>query len=200
MTLKQDLDQAIAPWALLKSRFYQAWSAGELPKSALAQYANEYGKLIQLLPRGWEALSDPETVEEEIEHAELWDVFANSLDEKAAGQPAPEVDGLIRTADKLFSEPASALGAMYAFEAQQPETAASKLEGLRNFYPIDSSGEEYFKVHAINHHESEKLLARMAELSSIEKATTVEACREMSKALWDALDGIYDASYADNLK
>ena len=199
MSFKKELDQAIGQWALLKSRFYQAWSAGELPKTALAQYAEEYGKFIHLLPSGWETLNDAETVEEEIEHAELWDVFASALDAKATGQPAPEVDALLLTAKKLFSEPVSAAGAMYAFEAQQPETAASKLDGLQKYYSIPSEGEDYFKVHSVNHHESEKLLAGLEKLSSKEKAAALDACKEMSKALWDALDGIYDASMADSL-
>jgi pyrroloquinoline-quinone synthase len=199
MSFKQELDQTISQWALLKSRFYQAWSAGELPKSALAQYAKEYGKFIHLLPSGWETLNDAETVEEEIEHAELWDVFASALDAQATGEPAPEVDDLILTANKLFSEPFSAMGAMYAFEVQQPETAASKLDGLRKYYSIPSEGKEYFKVHSVNHHESEKLLTRLEKLSSKERAAALDACQEMSKALWDALDGIYDASIADSL-
>ncbi len=145
MSFKQEFDQAIGQWALLKSRFYQAWSAGELPKSALAQYAEEYGKFIHLLPTGWETLNDAETVEEEIEHAELWDVFASALDAQSTGQPAPEVEALIVTAKKLFSEPVRAIGAMYSFEAQQPETAASKLDGLRKYYSIPSEGEEVFQ-------------------------------------------------------
>ncbi len=194
MSLKQELDRAIGEWALLNSRFYQAWNAGELPKSALAQYAREYGSFIRMLPQGWETLNDPETVEEEHEHAELWDSFAGELDTRVTGAETADMAALIRTAEELFSSPVSAMGAMYAFEVQQPETATTKLEGLRKYYPVSAEGEDYFKEHAVNHHESEKLLAGMADLSREDQENAVRACGEMSKALWDALEGIYDAS------
>jgi pyrroloquinoline-quinone synthase len=192
MTLKQKLDQAIDQWDLLNSRFYTAWNAGELPRTALAQYAVEYGSFIRMLPRGWETLDDAETVEEEHEHAELWDVFAGALDTQVTAPATPEVSALIDTGYKLFAAPVTAMGAMYAFEAQQPETAETKLAGLREHYPVPAEGEEYFKAHAVNHHESEKLLARMTTLSPAGQAAAIEACAQMSKALWDALEGIYD--------
>ncbi|MGD2027405.1 MAG: iron-containing redox enzyme family protein [Anaerolineales bacterium] len=198
MSLKKKLDQSIGQWALLNSRFYTAWNAGKLPKSALAQYAAEYGSFIRLLPKGWDTLDDAETAEEEHEHAELWDVFARTLDAEVTAPTTPEVEDLIDTADRLFASPAAAMGAMYAFEAQQPETAATKLEGLRQYYPVPVEGEEYFKVHAVNHHESEKLLAGMAQLTGEEEAEALRACEQMSKALWDALDGIYDASMEEH--
>jgi len=199
MSLKQDLNRAIGERALLDSRFYQAWSAGELPKSALAHYGEEYGKFIKMLPKGWETLDDTETVEEEIEHAELWDVFVSSLGMPAAAESVAAVEDLIRISNRLFSTPVTALGAMYAFEAQQPDTAASKLDGLRKYYPVSADGEAYFEVHAVNHHESEKLLSAIAELSPEDQPVAIEACREMSQALWDALEGIYDASGAGSL-
>lgn len=194
MTLKTKLDNAIGDLALLNSRFYQAWNEGELPRAALAQYASEYGRFIQMLPAGWETLSDVETAEEEHEHAELWDRFAAALDTRVSNQDSTQVAGLIGTAERLFSKSNTALGAMYAFEVQQPETSVSKLEGLRQFYPVPAEAEEYFQVHSANHHESEKLLARMSSLSETDQAEAVDACREMSLALWNALDAIYEAN------
>jgi pyrroloquinoline-quinone synthase len=194
MSLKQELDKVIGKWDLLNSRFYNAWNAGELPKSALMQYAEEYGNFIRLLPKGWDTLDDTDTVEEENEHIELWDIFAKALGTQVRAQTNPEVSALLKTANKLFSNRVTAMGAMYAFEAQQPETAATKLEGLRKYYPVPAEGEEYFKVHAVNHHESQKLLERMAGLSLEDEAQAIKGCEEMSKALWDALEGIYDTS------
>jgi len=198
MSLKQELAKTINRWNLLNSRFYTAWNAGKLPKSALVRYAQEYGNFIRLLPQGWDTLNDPETAEEELEHAELWDIFTKTLDALVIEPTNSEVKALIKTANHLFSSPVTAMGAMYAFEAQQPETAATKLEGLRNNYPVPVEGEEYFKVHAVNHHESEKLLRKMSDLSDKDQANAVEACLEMSKALWDALEGIYDATMQDS--
>jgi len=191
MSIKQELDTKVGNWALINSRFYNAWNEGKLKRSALMHYAAEYGSFIQMLPKGWQTLNDAETVTEEIEHAELWDVFAQAMDTEVTSPSTQEVAGLIETTDKLFSSPVTAMGAMYAFEVQQPETAESKLDGLRKYYPVSGEAEEYFKVHAVNHHESEKLLASIAELPEVDQAEAVEACEEMSKALWDALEGIY---------
>lgn len=194
MLIKQKLDEAISKWAILNSRFYKAWQSGELPKSALFQYAVEYGNFIRLLPKGWDTLNDAETAEEEKEHVVMWDSFTNALDMQGTVQTTPAVATLKSVGDKLFSSPITALGAMYAFELQQPDTASTKLEGLRKYYPVSIEGEEYFIVHAANHHESQKLLVRMAELSSEHEDEIVLACEEMSKALWDALEGIYDTA------
>ena len=194
MSLKQELDQTIGEWALLNSRFYNAWNTGELPKSALMQYAEEYGNFIRLLPIGWDTLNDMETVEEENEHIRLWDIFADALGTQVRESTNPAVATLMSTANKLFSSQITAMGAMYAFEAQQPETASSKLEGLQKYYPVPAEGEEYFKVHAVNHHESEKLITRMTALSQVDEEQAIKACEEMSKALWDALEGIYDTT------
>ncbi len=194
MNLKTKLDNSIGDLALLNSRFYQSWTAGELPRAALAQYAGDYGRFIQMLPAGWETLADPETAEEEHEHAELWDRFAAALETRISDRDSMQVAGLIGTAERLFSQPTTALGAMYAFEVQQPETSVTKLDGLRQHYPVPAEAEEYFQVHSANHHESEKLLARISGLSEADQAEVVEACREMSQALWDALEAIYEAN------
>ena len=103
MSLKQELDKVIGKWDLLNSRFYNAWNAGELPKSALMQYAEEYGNFIRLLPKGWDTLDDTDTVEEENEHIELWDIFAKALGTQVRAQTNPEVSALLKTANKLFS-------------------------------------------------------------------------------------------------
>ena len=92
----------------------------------------------------------------------------------------------------MFADPASSVGAMYAFEVQQPETAQTKVMGLREHYPVPEAAEEYFIVHANNHHESEKLLSLFNALSEKEQQQAIEACGKMSKALWDALEGIYE--------
>ena len=192
MDFKQALDSKIADHNLLKHPFYQAWSAGELPIEALQCYAREYGAFIATLPNGWETLNDPETAEEETEHIDMWADFADGLDTTVSEAQIPQVKALLQTADTLFSERTTALGALYAFEAQQPETAQSKLAGLKAFYQLPETVEPYFETHSHNEHESEKLLERIGALPSESHATVVQACAQMSRALWDALTGIHD--------
>ncbi len=196
MDFKQALDSKISNSNLLDHPFYQAWSAGELPVEALKCYAREYGAFISTLPKGWETLNDSETAEEETEHIEMWADFADGLNTSVSEAEIPEVKTLLEMAEKLFSQSETALGALYAFEAQQPETAKSKLAGLKKFYQLPETVEPYFETHSHNEHEAEKLLARIGELPSDSQQTVVQACEQMSSALWDALTGIHDAKCA----
>ncbi|MDD9974179.1 MAG: iron-containing redox enzyme family protein [Candidatus Poribacteria bacterium] len=196
MDFKQTLDSKIADYNLLNHPFYQAWSAGELPVEALRSYAREYGAFISMMPGGWETLNDAEIAAEETEHIDLWADFAAGLDTTVTEAQIPQVKALMETADELFSEPATALGALYAFEVQQPATAQSKLTGLKAFYQLPKSVEPYFETHSHNEHEAEKLLAYIGALPSDSHGTVVQACEKMSAALWDALTGIHDAECA----
>ena len=193
MDFKQTLDSKIADYNLLNHPFYQAWSAGELPVEALRSYAREYGAFIFMMPEGWETLNDAEIAAEETEHIDLWADFAAGLDTTVTEAQIPQVKALMETADELFAEPATALGALYAFEVQQPATAQSKLVGLKAFYQLPKSVEPYFETHSHNEHEAEKLLEYIGALPSDSYPTVVQACEKMSAALWDALTGIHDA-------
>ncbi len=196
MDFKQALDSKISKYNLLDHPFYQAWSAGELPVEALKCYAREYGAFISTLPKGWDTLNDPETVEEETEHIDMWADFADGLNTEVSEAQIPQVKTLLETAENLFSQSETALGALYAFEAQQPETAKSKLTGLKEFYQLPEKVEPYFETHSHNEHEAEKLLERIGMLPSDSQEIVVQACEQMSSALWDALTGIHDAECA----
>ncbi len=195
--MKEHLNTILERWNLLRHPFYQAWSAGTLPVEALQVYAREYGYFIATLPKGWETLGDLETAAEEREHAELWEQFTVAIG--VADRPQddvllPQTGQLLRLAEETFSQRASALGALYAFEAQQPATAQSKLQGLRQFYSFPADVEPYFAVHSTNHHETAKLLRQIEELSAEEQAQALVACAEMAQAMWNALTGIYQVS------
>src|SRR4051794_26130736 len=62
-------------WNLHNHPFYQAWSAGTLPVSALADYARDWGSFVRVIDQGWETLGQREYAAEERVHAELWDDF-----------------------------------------------------------------------------------------------------------------------------
>ena len=193
MSTKSRLDQTLAKWNLLDHPFYRAWSMGTLPVEALSTYAREYGAFINLLPRGWETLHDEETAAEEREHAEMWDSFAAAIGTQVTARPAiREVTALARTATQLFAAPATALGALYAFEAQQPATAQSKLNGLKRHYALPATAEPYFEFHSHNEHEARKILARIEALPPAEQERAQGACAEMAEGLWNALSGIYN--------
>ena len=193
MNIQHELDQSISPFRLLDHPFYRAWECGELPIEKLSRYAEEYGAFIQNMPLGWETLNDSETALEEEEHTQLWQSFAQGLGTRIRPAQIPETQALIALAKELFAAPASALGALYAFESQQPETASTKLKGLLEFYQLPQSVEPYFEEHSRNHHESEKILNALEALDARDQRQAVSACKQMSKALWDALSGIHNS-------
>jgi pyrroloquinoline-quinone synthase len=190
MNVELRLQEPIDRWNLLESALYQAWSAGTLPVEALRTYAREYGAFISLVPKGWESHDDHVVAAEERAHVELWRRFAHALDTEIGAPEAPATRELVDTADRLFSERATALGALYAFEAQQPAAAKSKLEGLRAHYNLPESAEPYFIIHADDDSEPKLLLERIGQLSRADRERAVDACREMCEKLRAALDAL----------
>ena len=194
MTTKQQLDSILEKWDLLKHPFYQAWNEGTLPVEALKVYASEYGAFINTLEAGWKTLGDQETAEEEKEHAELWEQFAVALGTEINTPQITQTKELLDISQNLFASPATTLGAMYAFEAQQPATAKSKLQGLKTHYSLPTEVEPYFEAHSANWHESEKILAALDKLSPEDQERAIVACAKMAKSLWNALTGIHEKS------
>ena len=191
MNRKNELMEIVEKWNLLKHPFYQAWSAGKLPVQALQVYAREYGAFIETLPQGWMALNDTDTAHEEMEHSEFWGDFTKSLNTETGTPNIAEVAALKQTAQMLFASPATALGALYAFEVQQPATALSKLDGLNKWYHLEAAGKKYFEAHTANWHESRKILTQINTLSFEEQKKALEACSSMAEALWNGLTGIH---------
>ena len=190
--MKHPFDTVLKTWNLLNHPFYQAWSAGTLPVEALKVYASEYGAFIGILHEGWKTLNDAETAGEEREHAGMWDGFASALGTKVGAPEISRTSDLVNVSRNLFASPATALGAMYAFEAQQPETAKSKLRGLKAHYALPAEAETYFEVHAANWHESEKIMKQIEALPAEEQQQALAACETMAESLWNALTGIHD--------
>ena len=191
MSLEQSLEQSLKRWNLLESAFYQAWSAGTLPAEALAVYAREYGAFIATIADGWAAHGDEAVAAEEREHVDLWRRFAAALGTDIGEAETPSVAALVEIAKRRFADPVESLGALYAFEAQQPATSQSKLEGLRKHYSVDASAEVYFEVHATDEEEPALLLQRMRSLPPTDRRRAAEACEETAQALRAALDGLY---------
>lgn len=188
---KQILDDIIENKCLLKHPFYQAWNMGTLTKNDLAVYATQYGEFIDTIAAGWDTAGDPATAEEEREHAVLWTDFATGLNTtRPASTRLPEIEELVTLANSSFNSRPQALGALYAFEHQQPATAKSKLEGLRKHYSLPASAEVYFDIHIDDEEEPRWLAEQMESLSADEFASAQAACEQMSAALWRGLDGV----------
>jgi pyrroloquinoline-quinone synthase len=178
---------------LLQHPFYLAWNEGKLTRDQLALYAGEYGSFIKLISKGWQQTGEPAIAQEENEHYELWQKFAFGLGAKNISASLPSVQNLVETTEENYQTYAGALGALYAFEAQQPDTASSKLEGLKKHYSNWNADETYFKIHATDWEEPAMLEEKINALSDADKAIAHKACESVAQALWNALTGIMDA-------
>ncbi|HVT59008.1 MAG TPA: iron-containing redox enzyme family protein [Thermoanaerobaculia bacterium] len=164
-----DLDAQIAARSILQHPFYRAWSAGTLRRQDLAAYARLYYPHVAAFPGYLEAAANgadlapvraelQENLREErtepLPHAELWLRFAAAVGAEPAlvraAEPAPAVQESVAEFRRLCAgSTAGALGALYAYESQQPEVSALKAAGLRDLYGVtDAEALSYFSVHA----------------------------------------------------
>jgi pyrroloquinoline-quinone synthase len=190
----REFDTIVTKYDLNEHPFYRAWRAGTLPRAALSAYAADYAPFIAAVEQGWRSLGDGDHANEEREHARLWDHFrdaAGTPDAPDGRGPNVEAMALAATAQQAFSVPATAVGALYAFEAQQPSTARSKLDGLRAHYGMSDDQTAYFRVHADDYGERDRLAALADRLSPGERALAIGACEATCQAMWAALDGVY---------
>jgi pyrroloquinoline-quinone synthase len=139
-------------------------------------------------------------------HPQLWREFAAALgvsEEDIMDSPSlPGTQHVVHTfRDICANRPvAEAVAALYAYEAQVPEIATTKVAGLNQFYGInDAKGTAYFAVHehADKAHRAAWRNWLMENASSNHEqilATTNQAL----KALWGALDAVHSGSCAKN--
>lgn len=194
--LEQRLDEVIQKWSLLDHPFYRAWTMGTLPKDHLKLYSSEYASFIGMVAKGWEACGNSAIAEEEVEHYDLWKDFARSLGHNEVQTSVPAVEELVDSCEKNYEGRTTALGALYAFEKQQPATAKSKLEGLRTHYQSLNADETYFIVHENDIEEPALLLEYMENLDEKSQDVAVAACEEICEKVYGALTGIMEAAEA----
>ena len=163
------IDNMIEEKHLLNHSFYKAWSAGELPKETIREYAAQYFQHVSLFPRYLSSihsncediktrqilldnLIDEEKGEEN--HPELWMRFAegmgNSRQKINTTEPMKEVSDLVKTFNQLSKSEKYHIGlaALYCYESMQPEISETKKDGLKKFYGIkDENTLKFFTVH-----------------------------------------------------
>lgn len=206
--LNEQLDQK----HLLKHPFYQAWSAGELNQSYLATYSQQYFQFEDQFTRflsaihaqcptlqGRQALLHNLYDEESgaNNHRELWLQFAEGIGAERTdvinATPFKETKALVDTFKQLSqSSYAAGLGALYAYERQIPEVAASKIEGLKKFYHIDDERTlQFFNIHLtadVYHAQTTGTL--IDALPAEEKTIAFDAAKTAADAIWNFLSGV----------
>jgi pyrroloquinoline-quinone synthase len=177
MTTAQFFDQleaTLSKYDLLCHPFYKAWSAGNLTRDDLREYARHYYHHVEAFPsylaelalrlnegdlrravlanmcdeKGLSAQSGPEAVP----HSELWLDFAEGMGARRDMRwhmPVAEVRELVRHFHRISSEGTAeeALAAFYVYESQVPRIAKEKERGLRELYAADDKTCGYFTLH-----------------------------------------------------
>jgi pyrroloquinoline-quinone synthase len=171
----KELDTRIAKYDLLCHPFYKAWSAGELTRADLREYARDYYHHVEAFPSYLAELgirldegelrravlanmADEKGLadapgEESTPHSEMWLDFAEGMgarrDMRGHG-PVPQITELTGFFHRVASDgsPEEALAAFYAYESQVPRVAKEKARGLQEMYGADEHATAYFTLHA----------------------------------------------------
>ena len=210
----QEVAAIIEEKSLLKHPFYQAWTMGTLTRGDLAYYAEQYYQQEARFPRYLSAVhsncSELNVRQELLQnlnheeagaenHPELWLRFGESVGASrgtvVVAAMAPETQACVETFEALCGDKRWPVGlaALYAYEAQQPGVARTKIEGLKSRYGLNSKEAlGFFEVHQemdVWHSEAEKKIlldqaAKRPELREAVKDSVSRAC--------DALNGLLD--------
>lgn len=209
------LEERIARYDLLCHPYYKAWTAGELTRDDLREYASDYYHHVAAFPAYLSALhsrlEDGEQrravlrnlCEEEIEgrpHSEMWLDFAEGMgadrNEVRRRDVMPEVKEAIAAFQRVAREgtTAEALAAFYAYESQVPRVAKEKADGLAQRYGADAKTCSYFKLHQfadVEHsHVWRELLSAEIESNPGQAEAVLDSAEKAAQSLWHVLDGM----------
>jgi pyrroloquinoline-quinone synthase len=220
------IDAKIAEKHLLKHPFYEAWTAGTLPREALLEYVGQYYAFESNLPRYLTALHSrcedaairavllANAWDEEHganNHPELWLRFGEALGLDRAQITGARLNDATRALVETYRQAAekapieAGLAALYAYESQLPAVSAAKIDGLRKHYGVESrDGVAFFEVHRTLdvHHAAEerRLLERsLAGAPAADGDAAVEWAGRALGAWWDFLSALYPAAGSANL-
>lgn len=212
---ENDLLAAVMEYSMLKHPFYVAWTEGRLSKAVLADYAKQYYAHVRAFPTyvsGVHSHCDDVAIRQELlenlieeergaeNHPELWLRFAEGLgvareDVKNAEllSATKESVGQLRSLTQR-EDYRDGLAALLAYEAQIPEVARTKREGLNSFYGLtDERAVSFFRVHEtadVLHSRVELQLLKDLCRTEAEQANAITAARASAQALWSFLDGV----------
>lgn len=217
--LLDKIDAAIAKKNLLQHPFYRDWQAGMLSRESLRLYAAQYYRHVEAFPmhlrvlaaRAEESLKPVilENLAEEENpvrpHPQLWRDFGAALgvsEDDITNTPSlPGTQNVVHTFRDICANRsvAEAVAALYAYEAQVPEIATTKIDGLHRFYGIsDAKGTAYFSVHQeadkIHREAWRNWLALNASADSAAEEQILASVRDALNALWGALDAVHAGS------
>ena len=210
----ETIDQQVSAKHLLTHPFYLAWTRGELSKTALADYAQQYYHHVAAFPTYLSAVHahcDDQPTRKELlknlideeagspNHPELWLKFAEGLglsrDRVQKSEQRAETMNLIETFRSVCGEQSTAegLAALYAYESQIPAVCESKIDGLKKHYGFnDPEHYRYFSVHieADREHAAAERAMLASHVNENNAAGVYQSVQRVLDALWEMLSGV----------
>lgn len=211
----QRMDDAIARRNLLQHPFYCDWQAGRLSRERLRLYATQYYWHVEAFPVHLKALAGRASgtlreivlenlAEEEnpsAPHPKLWRDFASAVgvSEEVLWTiaPLPALEELVDTYAKICGQGSleEAVTALYAYEAQVPEIATTKMNGLRRHHNVTSEkGLAYFAVHEeadrVHRAAWRNWLEERSTQADLDQNQLLATVGTALDALWCALDAV----------
>jgi pyrroloquinoline-quinone synthase len=220
LRLAEELQRRIAKYDLLCHPFYQAWSAGELTREDLREYAGDYYHHVAAFPNYlaefFARTANPELRRAVLSnlndeegcvdggpgrsHAEMWLDFADGLGadrEQVRREAAPaymnELTAFFHHVAK-DGAPEAALASFYAYESQVPRVAEAKARGLKEWYGADDDACAYFTLHQTADVAHSQIwlqqLHKRVDGNPAETTTALDTAELAARKLWEALDGV----------
>lgn len=210
MELSKRLDEVLAKHSLLAHPYYQAWNQGSLSPATLRDYAVQYFAQVDAFPRFVSTVHSrcpniearkvllQNLLDEELhgpDHPELWLRFAEAMgasrESVRAAEPLPETRATVETLFGLAQgDWRDGLCALYAYEAQVPDIARTKMDGLKRFYGLtDERAVSFFQAHLTYDVEHSRAVAKLVDAHA-EPEQAERATRTAAVALWGFLDGV----------
>jgi pyrroloquinoline-quinone synthase len=211
--LLNKIDATIAEKYLLKHPFYQDWQAGKLTRESLQLYAEQYYRHVEAFPQHLQVLAARadeslkpvvmENLEEELNsaqpHPKLWSDFAEALGvnpvQMASSASLPGTEYVVAKFREICSNRslAEAVAALYAYEAQVPEIATTKIDGLKRFYGItEPKALAYFEVHEVADKAHREAWREWLEANAAGNDEAIlKSTNEALDALWGALSAVH---------
>lgn len=210
----ETIDQQISAKHLLTHPFYLAWTRGELSKTALADYAQQYYHHVAAFPTYLSAVHahcDDQPTRKELlknlideeagssNHPELWLKFAEGLglsrDKVQQSEKRAETANLIETFRSVCGEQSTAegLAALYAYESQIPAVCESKIDGLKKHYGFTNPEHyRYFSVHidADREHAAAERAMLGSHVNERNSEKVSKSVQRVLDAIWGLLSGV----------
>jgi len=213
-----EVEAIIEAKSLLKHPFYQAWQKGELTLEDLRDYAKQYYPHVAAFPRYVSAVHSncadssvcsmllDNLIEEERGdggHPALWLNFAESVgnrrEDVASAAATPKTAACVETFTALAraENPLAGLAALYSYESQIPQVAATKRQGLDAFYGLrGDDAHAFFRVHQtadVWHSQVERETIERLAVTEEDRALVKSSVAAACDAVWGLLDGVVES-------